>query len=75
MNILHGIAFLFLKYLYSMILFRMNIALSTIVVIVAALGTAGIVSTIGPSEAVHAEATHFQGGTCSGPDKAKLVGE
>jgi hypothetical protein len=46
MNILHGIAFLFLKYPYSMILFRMNTAISTIVVIAAALGRAGIVSTV-----------------------------
>lgn len=66
MNILHGIAFLFLKYPYSMILFRMNTAIPTIVVIAAALDTAGIVSTIGSSAAVYAEATHFQGGTCTG---------
>jgi hypothetical protein len=75
MNILPGIAFLFFKYPYSMILFRMKTAISTIVVIASGLDTAGIVSTIGPSAAVYAEATHFQGGTCTGPDKAKLVGE
>lgn len=45
------------------------------IVIAAALGTAGIVSTIGSWAAVHAEATHFQGRTCTGPDKPKLVGE
>ena len=56
-----------------MILLSMNTAISTIVVIAAALDTAGI--TIGSSEAVHAEATDFQGGTCTKPDKAKLVGE
>jgi hypothetical protein len=70
MSILHGIAFLLLKYPYSMILFRMNTAISTIVVIAAALGTAR-----GSSAAVYADATHFQDGTCTGPDKAKLVGE
>ena len=57
-----------------MILFRMNTAISTIVVIAAALGRAGIVSTIGSWAAVQAEATHFQGGTSTGSDKAKLVG-
>jgi hypothetical protein len=51
MNILHGIAFLFLKYSYSMIHFRMNRAIST------------IVSTIDSSAVVHEQATHFQGGT------------
>jgi len=48
-----------------MILFRMNTAIPTIVVIAAALDTAGIVSTIGSSAAVHAGG-HFQGGTCTG---------
>ena len=57
-----------------MILVRMNTAISTIVVIAAALGTGGIVSTIGSPAAVHAEATHFQDRTCTGSDKAKLVG-
>jgi len=62
MNILHGIAFLFLKYSYSMIHFRMNRAIST------------IVSTIGSSAVVREQATHFQGGTYTLPDKTKLVG-
>ena len=53
MNILHGIAFLFFKYPYEMILFRMNTAISKIVVIVAVLGI--VVSTIGSSAAVRAE--------------------
>jgi len=75
MNILHGIAFLFLKYPYSMILFRMNTAISIIVVIAAPLGTAGIVSTIGSRAAVPEQATHFQGGTYTLPDKTKIVGE
>jgi len=57
MNILHGIALLFFKYSYSMIHFRMNSAIST------------IVSTIGSSAIVHEQATHFQGGTCTGLDK------
>jgi len=52
----------------------MNTAISTIVVIAAALDTAGIVSTIGSPAAVHAEATHFQDRTCTGSDKATLVG-
>jgi hypothetical protein len=55
-----------------MILFRMKTAISKIVVIVFALGI--VVSTIGSSAAVRAEATHFQGGTYTGPDKTKLVG-
>ena len=59
-----------LKYPYSMILFRMNTAMTTIVVVAAALGTAD-----GSSAALYADATHFQDGTCTGPDKAKLAGE
>ena len=47
----------------------MNTAIPSIVVIVAALGTAGIVSAIGFSTPVHGQATHAQGGTCTGPDK------
>jgi len=62
MNILHGIAFLFLKYPYSMIHFRMNSAIST------------IVSTVGSSTVIYEQATHFQGGTCTWLDKTKIVG-
>ena len=53
-----------------MILFSMNTAIPTIVVIAPSLDTAG-----GSSAAVYADAIHFQDGTCTGPDKAKLVGE
>jgi len=45
-----------------MIHFRMNRAIST------------IVSTIGSSAVVREQATHFQGGTYTLPDKTKLVG-
>lgn len=52
----------------------MYTTISAIIVIIAALGTAGIVGEIGFSTAVYAQATHFQGGTCTGPDKACAKG-
>jgi hypothetical protein len=47
---------------------------TAIVAIIAAISTAGIVGEIGFSTAVHAQATHFQGGTCTGPDKECAMG-
>lgn len=48
----------------------MNSAIPSIVAIIAAFSTAGIVNAISFSTPVNAQATVFQGGTCTGPDKA-----
>ena len=48
----------------------MNSAIPSIVAIIAAFSIAGIVNAISFSAPVNAQATQFQGGTCTGPDKA-----
>jgi hypothetical protein len=64
-----GVTFIY-KEIFMKGLTKMDATISTVIIIIAALSTAGVVNTIGFSTSVQAQATHFEGGTCTGSNKA-----